>query len=322
MLRKFLVCTAITLAVAGTSVAQKVLDTKEEVKELKSEAKDGWITNGGLGLDFTSLMLSNPRPGSGDSRVGFGGLVSYIANYKKRNFIWDTKAGLQLSVIKNGSDPYTKAIDAMQVTTRMGRRSIFDDKLYWSVLGDFQTQLLPTYAKNLLQENVNNVRNPLSSNFLAPGTVKIALGAIYRLDDHLSLMYAPAAYKGIIVRDSILAASGFFFKPEVVNGNRKMIDHQLGSEIRADYSNKFLNGKLSYVGTLDLYSNYFRDFQNVDVEVYHTLDYLIWKNLSLNLKSDWFYDHDLLVYKGGDVNRLGRDLFMRNAIFLKYSQVF
>jgi hypothetical protein len=322
MLRKFLACTAVTLAVTGTSVAQKVLDAKDEVKEMKSDAKDGWFTNGGLGLDFTSLMLTNPRPGSGDSRVGFGGLMSYIANYKKGNLIWDTKAGLQLSVIKNGSDPYTKAIDALQITTRMGRRSIFDDKLYWSLLGDFQTQLLPTYAKNLLQENANNVSNSLSSNFLAPGTVKVALGAIYRFDEHLSLMYAPAAYKGIIVNNSALAASGLFFKPEVVNGSIKKIDHQLGSELRADYSNKFLNGKLSYVGTLDLYSNYFRDFQNVDVEVYHTLDYLIWKNFSLNFKSDWFYDHDLLVYKGGDLNHLGRDLFVRNALFLKYSQVF
>jgi Protein of unknown function (DUF3078) len=320
MLRKFFTCTALTLAVTGTSVAQKVLDAKDEVKEMKSDAKEGWLTNGGIGLDFTSLMLTNPRPGSGDSRVGFGGLVSYIANYKKGNLLWDTKAGLQLSVIKNGSDPYTKAIDAVQITTRMGHR--ISEKVYLAVLGDLQSQLLPTYSKNLLQESVNNVRNPLTSSFLSPGIIKIAPGVIYRVDDHLSLLYSPAAYKGIVVRDTGLAGKGLFFTPEIKNGIRKTIDHQLGSELRADYSNKFLNGKLSYVGTLDLYSNYFRDFQNVDVEVYHTLDYLIWKNLSLNFKSDWFYDHDLLVYKGGDVNRLGRDIFMRNAIFLKYSQVF
>ena len=106
-------------------------------------------------------------------------------------------------------------------------------------------------------------------------------------------MYSPYAYKGIIVRDTSLAAKGLFFKPEIIDGTRKTMDHQAGSEIRVDYTRKFLGDRLSYVGTLDLYSNYYRDFQNVDVEVYHTLDYLIWKNLSLNFKSDWFYDHDL-----------------------------
>jgi hypothetical protein len=320
MLRKFFACTAVTLAVTNLSVAQKVLDAKSEVKEMTSDAKEGWLTNGGLGLDFTSLWMMNPRPGSGDSRVGAGGLLSYVANYKKGNLLWDTKAGLQLSVVKNGAEPYTKAIDALQVTTRMGR--LISGKLYAAVLGDLQTQLLPTYAKNLLQESVNNVRNPLTSNFLAPGILKLAPGLIYRFDNHLSVLYSPFAYKGIVVRDTALAAKGLFFKPEVIDGKRKIMDHQAGSEIRVDYTRKFLNDKLSYVGTLDLYSNYYRDFQNVDVEVYHTLDYLIWKNLSLNFKSDWFYDHDLLVYKGGDLNRLGRDMFMRNALFLKYSQVF
>jgi hypothetical protein len=138
----------------------------------------------------------------------------------------------------------------------------------------------------------------------------------------LSILYSPAAYKGILVNDTTLAATGQFFKPEFIGGKRKTFDHQAGSEIRVDYNRKFLNNRLAYVGTLDLYANYLRDFQNVDVEVYHTLDYLIWNNLSLNFKSDWFYDHDLLVFKGGDVTRLGRDVFMRNALLLKYSQVF
>jgi hypothetical protein len=320
MLRNFFACAALTLAVTGTSVAQKVLDAKSEVKEMANDAKDGWTTNGGLGVDFTSLWMSNPRPGSGDSRFGAGGLLSYVANYKGGNFLWDTKAGLQLSVIKNGAEPYTKAIDALQVTTRMGR--LISGKLYGAVLGDLQTQILPTYSKNFLQETVNGVRNSLTSNFLAPGIIKVAPGVIYRVDEHLSILYSPFAYKGIIVRDTALAAKGLFFKPEVVDGKRKIMDHQAGSEIRVDYARKFLTNRLSYVGTLDLYSNYFRDFQNVDVEVYHTLDYLIWKNLSLNFKSDWFYDHDLLVYKGGDLTKLGRDVFMRNALFLKYSQVF
>ena len=49
---------------------------------------------------------------------------------------------------------------------------------------------------------------------------------------------------------------------------------------------------------------------------------MIFKNISVNFKSDWFYDHNILVFKGGDVNNKGRDIFIRNTLLLKYNKLF
>ena len=106
------------------------------------------------------------------------------------------------------------------------------------------------------------------------------------------------------------------------DGKFQKTDLQFGSELRADYINKFFDGKLVFGSTLDLYSNYVREPQNIAVEWYNSLDFIVFKNISVNFKSDWFYDHNILVFKGGDVNNKGRGVFIRNTLLLKYNKLF
>ena len=75
MIKKTLLTTATAFALVFTSLsAQKVLDAKENVQEISTkDVKEGWTKGGAIGLDFSWLLLINPRIGSGDSRVGFGG---------------------------------------------------------------------------------------------------------------------------------------------------------------------------------------------------------------------------------------------------------
>ena len=96
----------------------------------------------------------------------------------------------------------------------------------------------------------------------------------------------------------------------------------MGSELRVDYINKFFDDKFIFGSTLDLYSNYLRQPQNIAVEWYNSLDFIVYKNISVNFKSDWFYDHNILVFKGGDLNNKGRALFIRNTFLLKYNKLF
>ena len=57
-------------------------------------------------------------------------------------------------------------------------------------------------------------------------------------------------------------------------------------------------------------------------EAENSIDLMIIKNISINLKSDWFYDHNVLVKIGGDENNLGRRMSIRNAAFIKFNAVF
>jgi hypothetical protein len=306
--------------------AQKVLDAKDNVKELapKKDAVQGWSKIGGLGADFSWLNLINPRSGSGDNRVGFGGLLNYSANLVKDKLIWDNRFGLQLAVVQVGDDALTKANDVLQFTSQAGYQ-MGSGKWYAAGLFDLQSQFLPTYGKNYLSATPNGITKALelTGSLFSPATIRFAPGVIYKHNPHLTVLYSPVALKAVIVSNDKLAKTGNFFPLDAANVNKK-VDFQVGSEIRFDYVNKFFDGKVAYAGTLDLYSNYLRDPQNIDVEFYNSLDFFIVKNFSINFKSDWFYDHDILVFKSGETNTVPthRNVFIRNALLLKYSRAF
>lgn len=253
---------SITLSLA----AQKVIDAKDNVKELAppKEAKQGWTKIGGLGADFSWLNLINPRSGSGDNRVGFGGLLNYSANLVKDKLIWDNRFGLQLALVQVGNTALTKANDVLQFTSQAGYK-IGSGKWYAAGLFDLQTQFLPTYGKNFLTANPKGETKTydLTGSLFSPATVRLAPGIIYKATPNLTILYSPVALKAVIVSNAKLAKTGNFFPLDAAKPNKK-VDFQVGSELRFDYINKFFDGRVAYTGTLDLYSNYLRDPQNTE----------------------------------------------------------
>jgi hypothetical protein len=306
--------------------AQKIMDAKDAAKEVAKakDAKEGWTKVGGLGGNFSWLNLINPRAGAGDNRFGFGGLLNYSANLVKGKLLANNKIGLQLDVIKTGNDPYAKATDVLAATSQVGYQiGKVAGKWYIAGLADFQSQLLPTYGSNFLEAkqrlNGRDTTLPLTGKLFAPASFKLAPGVIYKPNAKMTILFSPLALKTIIVSDKTLANSGKFFPNPLKN---KTADVQLGYDVRMDYVNKFLNDKLVYATTLDLYGNYLRNPQNIDVEWYHSLDVMVSKNVSLNFKSDWFYDDDILVFKDGDAAKPTKNVFFRNAFLLKFSRLF
>ncbi len=306
----------------------KVMDAKDAAKQLTKDkdAKEGWTKVGGLGANFSWLSLINPRAGSGNNQVGFGGLLNYSANYIKGKVISNNKIGLQLAVVKVGDQPYTKANDVLQATSQTGYQVDKAGKWYFAGLADFQSQFLPTYGSNYLSadQTINGkpVKLALSGNLFSPAIFKLAPGVIHKPGPHLTILYSPVALKAVIVADTSLANTGNFFPNPDKN---KTVDVQIGSDLRFDYVNKFFNDKVIYASTLDLYSNYLRNPQNVAFEWYNSLDFMVTKNVSLNFKTDWFYDDNIKVFKDGDVGNAAsatKNVFYRNAFLLKYSRLF
>jgi Protein of unknown function (DUF3078) len=304
--------------------AQKVLDAADNVKEMKDDVPDGWKKGGGIGLDLAILNLINPRVGAGDNRLGFGGLLTLFANNKSGRFIWENKFGLQENVVRiGGSDnPFEKGADILRLTSQFGYR-LGNPKLYVAGLFDLSTQFLSTYGKNSLSETT---ADKLSSKFMSPGVIKFAPGLLYRANPHFSVLYSPIALKMVIVSDENLASLGNPATQTSRLGNPwrsatdfDKVDFQVGSELRLDYNNKFANDKIIYKSTLDFYSNYRRQPQNIDVEFLNSIDFVIIKNISINVILDMYYDHDILVQKGGDALNLGRDVFINNAVLIKYN---
>jgi hypothetical protein len=316
-------------AVSSVSAqTDKILDAKDAAKKLEKgkDDKEGWTKIGGIGANFSWLSLINPRAGSGSNQVGFGGLLNYSANYIKGKVISNNKFGLQLAVVKVGDQPYTKANDVLQLTSQTGYQVDKAGKWYFAGLADFQSQFLPTYGANYLSADQNiagkQVTLPLSGNLFSPATFKLAPGVIYKPNANFTILYSPAALKVVMVLDTSLANTGNFFPNPDKN---KTVDVQVGSDLRIDYVNKFFNDRLVYGSTLDLYSNYLRNPQNIAFEWYNSLDLMVTKNISLNFKTDWFYDDNIKVFKDGEVGNVAKatkNVFYRNAFLLKYSRLF
>jgi len=74
---KLFLCISFCFLLIPSIFAQK----KEEGKKIKKDSI--WDVGLGIGVDGAQLLQLNPRVGSGQNRVGFGGAINFSAKYKK-----------------------------------------------------------------------------------------------------------------------------------------------------------------------------------------------------------------------------------------------
>ncbi len=298
------------------------------LKELKEQMKkdgEGWTKGAGIGLDFAQLALINPRVGTGDNKLGFGGLGNIYANYKKGNLFWENRASIQLAIQRIGSSdkPFQKSLDRFLIGSKVGHK--LNEKLALAVEAEVETQLTPTYEGNILKPDAGQ---PQVSGFFSPATMRLSPGLDYKATEHLTLFYSPASLKLIYISDQNIANRGVFGTEKNSDGSFKKSDLQLGSTFKAIYNNKYFGDKLVVSSILDLFSNYLKNPQNIDVQWHNDISWNILKGFSLNLVVDVLYDDDILVQvdRNNDnkfaPDELGKRATIIQALLLKYNLVF
>ena len=312
----------------GQIKAQKIVETKEVFENIRADSTLGLEVGVGVGLDFSSLSLINPRPNEGQSQVGFGGLLNIYANYTGKKVIFDNHFNFQLAAQRLGdaSQPFIKTADILQINSLLGRKIV--GKIYLAGMVDLRTQCFFTYGNGYLDSYGG--KYPLTSEPFSPATLKLLPGLLYRPSSDMKVLFSVIASKANIVANDFLAAQkgdntegvGLLGNPNKGDGQFENADLQFGAELRGELTKKFFKGKVLVTSVVDLYSNYLKNPQNIAFEWYNSIDLMVFKNVSINLKSDWFYDHNVLVKIGGDENNIGRRMFIRNAAFLKFSTIF
>ena len=69
------------------------------IPSIFAQKKDSiWDIGLGIGVDGAQLLQLNPRVGSGQNRVGFGGAINFSAKYKKKRAVWDNTFVSQFGV--------------------------------------------------------------------------------------------------------------------------------------------------------------------------------------------------------------------------------
>ncbi len=307
--------------------------------------KQGWETGAGLGLDFVQLFQLNPRQGAGQNRIGLGGATNFFANYKKERLAWDNLTTWQFGLQRLGSGviaqgaiekiPFQKAIDELRLNSKVGYKISEMSKFFYAANLSFLSQLVPTYNDPGLPGNFPNSLSDTStllSQFFSPATITISAGIDYKPTDKLSIYYSPIGGKFIIVGNDVIAATGVHGNPvdKDPQGNIIGFDNvlsQMGSLLRINYANKFMEDRLAFTSAILLFSNYLENPQNIDVDWTNELAITIFKGFQLSATVNVFYDDEVRVQitdydAPNGVSGLGKRVSLTQQLLLKYNIVF
>lgn len=249
-------------------------------KQVKSLDSNGWRKSGIFILNFNQGALSNWAAGGEQNVFGINGLLNYAINYRLGKNVWDNYFDLALGFQNATSfERFRKIDDRIDITSKYGHQ--LSKKWYLGLLANFNSQALAGY-------DYSTTPNTKISSFMTPGKILLSPGFDYRPDEKFSLFISPATVRWIIKRD-----------PDFLNVLKFGVDSskksysEFGAFITANYTTA-LSTWATYTGRLDLFSNYRRNPQNVDLLMNNLLTMKFSKNFATNLSLDLIYDDDVV----------------------------
>lgn len=254
-----------------------------------------WTRGATVNINFTQVSLTNWAAG-GFSSVGGIALFNGFANKHKGRVVWDNTLSAAFGGLsQDGQDP-VKTDDRIQLTSKWGYE--LKKPWYFAALADFKTQFT---------EGFDGTTGARISNLFAPAYLTLALGLDYKPNDHFSAFISPLSARITFVNDEALADAGAFGvdKAEYDLTTGDLIAHgkttrfELGAYARAQYT-RDLAKNFSFLTRMELFSNYLKNPQNIDViwETLWTLKVNTWLGVTLNTLL--IYDDDVLVIKKND----------------------
>jgi hypothetical protein len=236
---------------------------------------------GGVGnITFSQVSLTNWAAG-GENSVAGNLLVSMFANYKHSKFTWDNTLDFGYGLVKQNDRSARKSDDRLEFSSKYGHHAV--KHWYYSGMLNFKTQVTTGYKYN---------EDPLIpdlkiSDLMSPAYMTIALGMDYKPNDMFTLLISPATGKSTFVLDDTLSDAGAF---GVEAG--KSVRHEFGGFIKAALKTQIVEN-VTLQSKLDLFSNYFNNPQNIDVNWEVLLAMKINKYLTANLTTQMIYDDDV-----------------------------
>jgi len=318
-----------TILVALSSIKAQRLAGDQRVAEiigLVDKDTTSWTYGAGIGIDTRTILLFNPRVGAGQSQIGFGIILGGLAKYKKDKLTWNNTTSLQLAAQKVGlgnKNPWAKNMDVFRINSRLSY-NFESEKLSNAIDFTLQSVLLPTYTGNYLRPRTDS--DQLISTLFSPATINFSPGFDYKPAEQYSFLISPAAFKGIFILNQRVADLDIYSTRPILGEMGDTLrfarsDLRFGFFLRSTYKETFIEEKLKIYTTLDLFSNYLRSPQNIDILWRTDIHYTLFKDLALHLNTELFYDNDVLVQVEKD-GTLGLKPAFTSALYLKYNYIF
>lgn len=262
------------LAVVFTLITQTAISQTADTTQ-------GWNKSGVFSLNMSQASFTNWAAG-GQNSVALNGLLNLTANYKMGKSAWDNALTVGYGkMIQKGNDlGWVKTDDRIDFQSKYGHKAT--DKWFYSGLMSFRTQMDNGY-------NYPDTENRISA-LLAPAYLLFSLGMDYKPNPQFSMFLSPLTSKNTIVMDDELSAMGAFgvdpgkkFRPE------------LGAYANIAYKKDEIVKNVNFLTKLDLFTNYLKNPQNIDVSWEALLVLKVNQFLSATVNTQLLYDDDVLI---------------------------
>jgi hypothetical protein len=240
-----------------------------------------WKRGGVYNLALAQGSLSNWAAGGDEFSFSLNSLLSLFAFYQDSIISWDNTLDFTLGYLRSTSLGSRKNDDRIDLLSKVGRAVSSD----WNVSGlvNFRSQMLKGYE-------YDEEERTLTSAFLAPAYLLASPGMDYKPNDRFSVFLSPATARWVFVKDDSLSAKGLYGVEPGRNSRT-----ELGAFATATYLTD-TEKPVSYKGRLDLFSNYRRNPQNIDILFTNLLAVKLSKVLAATWNVDLIYDDDVHLF--------------------------
>lgn len=252
-----------------------------------------WKFGGNGMIHFSQTSLFYWVEGGENSVSTLSGL-SVFANYAKNKINWDNFIQLKNGQLKTESNEgFRKNEDKLEVNTKFGHKAY--KNLYYSFLAEFKTQLFNGYE--YIPDTLGGYERDTISRFMAPANIILALGMDYKYKSALSILVSPFTGKFTIVSDTNAIKDYTTYGLE----RGEKVKKELGAFIKIQYVWD-ITKNIQFENKIDLFSNYLKDPQNIDVNWESYLILRINKYISTKISTHLIYDNDIEipVFNGED----------------------
>ncbi len=236
-----------------------------------------WKKNGMASLNFSQVSLTNWAQG-GESSYAVNALSVYNLNYSLDKNSWDNTLDIGYGIQKVGDRNAGKTDDHLEILSKYGYNVAND----WFVSG--MLNLKTQFTKGYQETDAGRV---VISDFMSPGYILLAIGMEYKPSDAFFVSFSPIAGKITLVMNDSLSNVGSF-GVEAGSSSRS----EFGGTVKIGL-NKEIMKNVSLTSTLDLFSNYFDNPQNIDISWKAMINMKVNEFLSANISTHLLYDDDI-----------------------------
>lgn len=257
-------------------------------KDPKDTINREWKVGGTFSVNINQGSMSNWSAGGDEFSFSLNSFFNAFAFYKKDRQAWDNMLDMAFGIVQTTSLGRRKSSDRFDFTSKYGYS--LNKKLNLSTLFNLRSQFANGYHYTKTASGLDTAK--LTSKSWMPTFVIVSQGFDIKPVSNLSMFVSPITAKWILVSDPLI-------RPIYGVDPSKAVRSEFGAFLSANFTAK-IGKQFTYKSKLDLFSNYKKNPQNIDVFWTNSLSGKITKYIQFSLNVDMIYDDDTKNVKPGN----------------------